>query len=243
MAIDKELPTATEREHCGDTATRYSHPSFGLVRRSIIQGECNLFGTNIVDNSFVEIEFCTAHVDHHLNADWYHDDKAVFVARMSKAQWADLISTTNGRGTPVTLTHVGEGPIKRLPAIDGSFNMRKQIEKDAERLVSKALESIQSVLLGLKEQTEGKGAISKPKLRELQHELSVATQNLPANIKYGVQCALNDIDKMATEIAFNAKAEIEHHANAKGLTVQDTQQLGVTQNLYQIGHTTKEDEK
>lgn len=242
MAIDKELPTATETERVGDTTTRYTHPSFGLAKRSVIQGQCNLFGTNIVDNSFIEIEFSTAHVDHHLNTDWYHDDKTVFVARMSKTQWADLITTTNGRGTPVTLTHLGEGPVKRLPAIDGSFNMRKQIEKDAERLVSKALESIQSVLSGLKEQTEGKGAISKPKLRELHRELSIATQNLPANIKYGVQCALNDIDKMATEIAFNAKAEIEQHAQAKGLSVKDTQQLGITQNIHQIGHTTKDDE-
>lgn len=243
MAINKELPTASEREHCGETATRYSHPSFGMAKRSIVQGQCNLFGTNIVDNSFVEIEFSTAYVDHHLNADWYHENKGVLVARMSKAQWADLISTTNGRGTPVTLTHIPDGPMKILPAIDGSFNMRKQIEKDAERLVAQALESIQSVLAGLKEQNESKGAISKPKLRELERELRIATQNLPSNLKYSVECALNDIDKMATEIAFNAKAEIEQHANVKGLTTKDVEQLGVHENLYQIGHYAEKDEE
>lgn len=243
MAINKELPTASEREHCGETATRYSHPSFGMAKRSIVQGQCNLFGTNIVDNSFVEIEFSTAYVDHHLNADWYHENKGVLVARMSKAQWADLISTTNGRGTPVTLTHIPDGPMKILPAIDGSFNMRKQIEKDAERLVAQALESIQSVLAGLKEQNESKGAISKPKLRELERELRIATQNLPSNLKYSVECALNDIDKMATEIAFNAKAEIEQHAQMKGLTGQDVRQLGVHENLYQIGHNAEKDEE
>lgn len=243
MAINKELPNAEVRAHCGETATRYSHPSFGMAKRSIVQGQCNLFGTNIVDNSFVEIEFSTAYVDHHLNADWYHENKGVLVARMSKAQWADLISTTNGRGTPVTLTHIPDGPMKILPAIDGSFNMRKQIEKDAERLVAQALESIQSVLAGLKEQNESKGAISKPKLRELERELRIATQNLPSNLKYSVECALNDIDKMATEIAFNAKAEIEQHAQMKGLTGQDVRQLGVHENLYQIGHNAEKDEE
>lgn len=242
MTIEKTLPTAVEKEHCGDVTTRYTHPSFGMVKRSIVQGQCNLFGTNVVDNSYVEIEFSTAHVDHHLNSDWYHDDKHVLIARMSKNQWADLISTTNGRGTPVTLTHISEGPIKRLPMIDGSFNMRKQIEKDAERLVAKALESIKSVLEGLNEQVEGKGTVSKPKLRELTRELSIATQNLPANMKYTVECALHDVEKIANEIAFNAKSEIEQHAQAKGLSTGEMKQLGFSDTIKQIGHASTDDD-
>lgn len=236
MSVDKTLPTATETVSCGVAATEYTHPSFAMIKRNVYQGTCNLFGTNVEENSFIEIEISTAHLSHRLNSDWYHSDKPVLLARMSKMQWADFISTSNGNGTPITLTHVADGQPKRLPLIDGSFNLRHQIEDDAARLVTQALSSIQSVLDGLLEQTESKGAISKPKLRELHNQLKTATSNLPQNLKYTVECALSDIEKAAKTVALNAKVEIEQHAQSKGYTLTEANQLGFMDNIKQISH-------
>lgn len=136
----------------GDVATEYAHPEvFGLIKRHTVNGEADLFGTNAHDNSFVELEINEGVLQHHLNRDWYHDRSGVLKLRMSKSQWATFISTSNGSGTPCAITMMRDGEFTNVPAIKGSFNMRDQIESDAERIASEALKVILDGMKELKE--------------------------------------------------------------------------------------------
>jgi len=226
MATNAELPKVNEVSRLGgDVSTEYSHPSFGLIKRSQVTGTANLFGTNVKDSGFIEIEIAQALLQHHLNRDWYQERGNVLVLRMSKMQWANFLSTANGSGTPCTLTQVRDGDLKRIPAIQGSYNMQEQIQKNAELLIKQALEGVSECLSELQEQVESKGTISKPKLRDTIHKLKVISSNLPSNLSYGVETALEDIERVADEIVMNAQARVEQHAQSLGLDTQTTNQI------------------
>lgn len=225
MKYSAELPKINTVD--GELKEVYTHPSFGLISRSVVQGKTNLFGTHISDGGFVEIEINTAELTHRVSKDWYFGNDPVLVLRMSTTQWANFISKHNSSGTPCTFKGMREGAFKRVPDIEGSYNLREKVETDINRMTQDALTKILAGIKSLEDLAESKGSISKPSLREAVRNIKIQTENLPSNLQFCVTTAMEELEKIGDEVTLNTQAKIEQFAESKRVETSSLDMLKI----------------
>lgn len=212
----EEDVTAEDAVMFGREVKKYNHPAFGLIRKSVYTGSRVAFGSPIVSNDFISISVTKATHVCGSGSESYDPASEVFSAILTKAQWADFISTNNsGVGTPCTLRHVCDGDLVGIPEISNPrYNSQDyhQMVKDTAQKSTERLNQLNQQLID-----EINGKASKTRLREIQREINIELSNLPSNIAYTVQVAEEAMTDVANEIAISAKSKIENYAQDRGL--------------------------
>lgn len=93
----------------------YSHPAFGQLSVSRVQGRSTLYGSDFVHHNCIVLTIAESELHRDLSHDWHHPTQSLIEVAMSEAQWARMVANPNqGGGTPCTIQRV-DG--KRRPDI------------------------------------------------------------------------------------------------------------------------------
>jgi hypothetical protein len=93
-----------------------THPAFGLIRASRVQGRAILSGSDFDHLNFMTITIFRSRRHRSLHQDWDFATEVVTEVNLSEAQWATFVSAPNvGQGVPCTLTYIDGTQIPSLP--------------------------------------------------------------------------------------------------------------------------------
>lgn len=180
------------------------HPAFGMARAARVSSTPGavLFDSELRHQHYVILSISGAERKRDLKRDWIHSTKRVVEIAMSEAQWAQLVSSMNTEGTPVTLTDIGSEQLPQLP-----YEPRMAVQMDeVKKAVAEQLSHIQEALAAYEARP------TKAGLRSLRF----AVENTPNNVAFAAEALAEHVENTVTR----AKADIEAmvaHAEARGI--------------------------
>lgn len=218
--------------------TSQSHPSFGVIGVSRVNGQASLFDSDVKHGHFIEITISEAKKH---RTGFTHESvmggKEMAKVRMSFAQFAQFITTQNvGSGTPCTIARViGDekrpwatrwggrpDPPDPKPFIDKFKQVGKDRAQNIVDNIDKATDAVLRLLHGTDKPT-------KANLKSAADALSYARTDVNNNLPYLVECLE---EEMETKLS-NAVTEFESYVSSslqdKGLEVlrEQTMKLNI----------------
>lgn len=197
------IAVATTKGPGGVEEKLFTHPAFGQMTVSRVQGRASLYGSDFSHSGFIVVELTGSEMQRGLSHDWHHAKRRKFVVAMSEAQWATFVSSMNqGSGVPVTIQWDERGPI---PGIS-------EPPQKSEQFVSETLKHLSSVkarLERLKSKIEEDKYLSQKARNSLLHEISMSMQDMEDNIPYVMRSAEKHMEKTVEK----AKIEVHGYVN------------------------------
>jgi hypothetical protein len=213
MSYHKQQPTV-ETLTGPMEGQRYRHPAFGEISVTKGQGQgMELFGSSLNHRSAITVTISTAHLDRHLNRDWIHSDRQVASFHMSEAQWASLISSQGGGGTPITFESrpIDSAELQLCPGIESIETMRetfhRELKEKCEHYMAQAIELAEALSLAAADGKAGKGRLVE--LQKMASELAIGLPNTISFIQKQTETAMEntvaagkiEIESFVTDLA------------------------------------------
>ena len=121
--------------------TTETHPAYGQIQGSRVQGSRYLYGSDFLHHNYVAIRIFDSTLDRHLSSDWPHQGRQHIEVALSEAQWANLVSSLNsGSGTQCTIDWTRE--TGALPGIALPTDRYKQIHAEFDEDTREAREAL-----------------------------------------------------------------------------------------------------
>lgn len=191
----------------GDS-TRTTHPAFGQMRVSRVQGNIDLYGSDFTHHSFVHVEIHRSELHRNLSHDWHFSRETVLQLAMSEAQWATFVSSFNmGSGVPVTVEFA-----------DGDFKPGLPTRKSFSLYKGEATESFNAALAQLQalhsQVSEATSKLSKKAQGEILGPIWSAIATLTSTLPF-IQKSFDEHMETSVE-----KAKVEVNAYATNIMMQ-----------------------
>jgi len=191
---------------------RYTHPSYGQIRFSRIQGHARFYGSELEQDHYIMMELHQSDTDRDLTQDRYHSLNKVISVRMTAGQFSELITSMNQEGIPCTIEYL-QGNVQKLPPIENRKEfVRRKFEERMKEFASKIKANQQKAVEIIKKKT-----LSKQDIHDLSWHIEWLTQEISSNIPFFAKCFQENMD----EVVFEAKLEIEnaiqHKINVLGI--------------------------
>ena len=166
-----EEPRAELDDTFGNKRTTYSHPAFGQIGVSRVQGgNGTLYGSDFRHHGYVVVRIAHSTMQRDLSRDWYHAGKQIIEVALSESQWATMVSSLNmGEGVPCTIESLHG---KLVPAITPR-DETDEFKNDMRQGVQKPLRALQRLREELQANTAG---LSQKKIG---HLVSAVDQQSP----------------------------------------------------------------
>lgn len=198
------------------------HPSFGMLAIHRISGNSGfLFGSNVEPNNFIEITLHTAVMMRELNHDWFVPHDEVFRVKMSPVQFAELLTSQNGEGVPVTIVSEHK---KRVEQLDVARNRKVQAEQEMKNSMNEITANLTNAIKEATETINTKGRFNKDDKEKLIGQLNYVLTELKSNVPYAMNEFSREIDKIVVDAKAEISAAIAHSSKA------DIKVLGVEYN-------------
>lgn len=180
-------------------ATQTTHPAFGVIGASRVNGQAYLFGSDFSHHGYVMIRVYEADLKRDLAHDWIHPKslRPLIEVQLSESQWAAFVSTLNmGDGVPCTIDSVGGVDRPALPAPprrDDQFN-RELVER-----LARAEQAVKDLGAAI-----GATSLSGKAKDELRGKLLAVSNNLTPNVEFVAKSfgkhVERTIDRAKTEV-------------------------------------------
>lgn len=193
--------------------TEYRHPAFATISASRVNGQANLFHSNVKHNGFVTISITEAVLYEDGYSSHVHGGaKAVIEVALTEAQWVAFVSRMNmGSGTPCTMQYRQTGPMVMVDGIADPEDTQARFQRQAKEIGNKLDDNMKHRLEQLRELTAG---LPKKKLEDFNRNLDALVDNLASNIKFGKEM----LTEHAEKVIVDAKVEID--ATVQGIVSQ-----------------------
>lgn len=153
---------------------RYEHPSYGMM--SITRyygGDGNFFGNDLPmeGSGGIEIELKEATLERNANGlhcDFFNPGRLKFKVRMSHLQFAELITSMNTTGVPVTITNIGIERLDDPPVL----NKREVFDEETKEVVSNVKQKANDIIAKVQNLFETKKSLTKKDKEEILSELN-----------------------------------------------------------------------
>lgn len=209
----KQLPTQRVDNYRSEGRTTYEHPAFATLQVAEVSGGSRvLFGSDVDHQYRLRLKISTAYLVRDLSHDWFHASIHPMVEfEMTHAQFAALAgSVGKGGGVPITLIYKPKsGGCEMVPAIDRIESKIDVFSREVAEKANRSMESMQAQINRLGAALES-GKVGAKELREIHRNLSVASENLPGNLKYTVGQAQEMLEKASND----ARTQVEAYVNA-----------------------------
>ena len=197
----------------------HKHPSYGMLRIGRVCGHSgHLFGSNAEPNNYISMELHRGHMEREMSNDWYPADEMLFRVKMSPVQFAELLTTQNGAGVPVTIERMNGERVEQL----------EYVEDKRQATARQFRERMDEFLKRIKERQEkaeeviGKKSLSKNDQQQLRNLISSVIQEVELNMPFFVTCFDEEMEK----VVLDAKAEI-HAAITHTIVQAGIKALGI----------------
>lgn len=194
------------------------HPSFGCIGIHRISGHSGyLFGSNVQPDNFIEIELTKAEETRDLCTSRVHGrHKPLFRVKMSPAQFAEFITTSNcGSGSPCTIVSINGEDIPQV-STDEVENRKDFVQrKFKERMVNfkKELTERQETIKAILK----KQSLSKKDKEEINNLIYHMNMEIASNIPYFATCFQETMDQIVLDAKCEVDAAIQHRITKAGL--------------------------
>ena len=197
MPTDSTAASPRHRESTSDT-----HPAFGKATLGITTANPGavLFDSEIRHNQYVTLSIHTAERERSLGRDHLFAREKIIEIAMSKAQWADLISSfNNGSGVPVTIKHTRDQG--RTPDLDFAPRLA-QSQAETREAADRAFAKIKDAFAVVEDKP------TKANLRALRS----AIENAPANVEYAAKTLTEHVENVVTKARADVEAMVINYA-------------------------------
>jgi hypothetical protein len=206
MSRKYEPPVETEEHGHTGRETKITHPSFGQIGASRVQGSTQLYGSELQHQHYMTVTIRRSTLHRTLSSDHSYAGEELIEVALSEAQWATFVSTPNsGFGVACTIQHLDRKPVPQLPP--PTKTQGERFEKDIYEVLGKILKGMD----GLSTQLEG--ALSKTKVAELKKTAEMLRSHLQSNTRFVgdmfVEHMENVVEKAKIEVNAYATATIQ----------------------------------
>jgi hypothetical protein len=164
----------------GKERTVTTHPAFGQISASRVNGHTNLYGSDFTHNGFINITIKASELNRDLSRDWHFEREQLIQIALSEAQWATFVSSlNNGSGVPCTLEWIaGKGRLPMLPNPKSRADQfGKEFQKDFDEALG-ALDELEEALLA--------SGLSKKKIDDLVSRARTAKAKINSSAPFVV---------------------------------------------------------
>lgn len=204
-------PTVTipdDTKHYDEITT---HPAYGQISASRVNGTSVLYGSDFIHNGYVTIRIHRSEWNRGLSNDWHHEREEIAEVALSEAQWATFVSTLNmGSGTPCTITSIAG---RMVPGIPDPPDRHKQFKKEADARIANGLahlDQLKAQIMELK--------ISEKIRQSLLSELFTSRQELTANIGFVADQFTEHMETVTNHAKIEVAAYLTNAVQRAGLT-------------------------
>jgi ElaB/YqjD/DUF883 family membrane-anchored ribosome-binding protein len=194
-----------------------THPSFAQLsfnRVSCHGGEA-LYGSELQQNTVIEMNLYTSRTRRGLGRDWYYADKKIVSVTMSQNQFSELITSMNmGDGIPVTLNFTREDGVIESPEFE---SMLEEHEREVTEHTETISEDAVELLSIMQELLKGSGTVKKNDREVMLKKAEKVVREIKANLPHVEQCFKENMDKVVTEAKGTIEAFYQHRVIEAGL--------------------------
>lgn len=218
--------------------TTESHPSYGIIGVSRVQGKTSLFDSDVTHGHFIEI---TLHEAERINSGFTHEfvhaRARMMKVRMSFAQYAQMITTQNvGDGTPCTINYVSGDENKPYVTRWGGrpeppdpkpfIDKFKQVGKERAQRI---LDNIDKATEGLQKLFDGTDKPTKVNLKAATDAMAAARQDVKSNLPYLMECLEEEMEVKLSNAVTEFESYVSSSLQEKGLEVmrEETMRLNI----------------
>lgn len=191
-------------DHFGSTATRDSHPAFGVatLHRSTSTPGQVLFQSDLRHRDSITLAVHRSDRTRDLAHDWTHPGEILVEIEMSLAQWGALVSSQGiGAGVPVTIRRTeSDFQVPLIPYHSRLAESIKEVRGEGAALIERAARTLEALNAAI-----ATGKIGAIKAAAREHSLSI--QRVEGNSEFYVQSMADAAEKVVS----NARADIEAH--------------------------------
>jgi hypothetical protein len=192
----------------------YEHEAFGRVQFNRINGRAHFYGSDLPQDTYIELEISNSEIQRDLMQDRYYPTKQLIKARMSSGQFSELITSMNsGSGACCTVERFDGKKIENLPEIE---NRKEFVNRKFEDRMKFFADSIKKTQQEAKELVKKK-TLSKEDVRSLSNKLEWLTTEISNNIPFFAKCFQETMDEMVFEAKLEVDNAIQHKINVLGL--------------------------
>lgn len=199
-----------------DRAEEQDHPSFAIIganRCRSVPGS-PLFDSDLLHEHYMTVTIKTARRTRDINRDWIHSDDQLIQVKMSEAQWASFVSTTNsGDGVPCTLTWTQQDG--KIP--DPPYDPRLKVSQaEVENAASRALADIKAA----RDAYEAHKTVGNLKT------LHWVIENADTNMAYAAKSMTEHAENVVQRARFDIEAMVSAaEQSQRGLTTEQVAQI------------------
>lgn len=202
MARNEQEPT--KQAGSMHDSTEFSHPAFGQIRGSRVQGSRTLYGSDFVHHHFVTIEISRSLLSRGLSHDTHFAREELIEVHLSEAQWATFVSSLNvGSGVPCTIACIDRVGMPEIP-------IRRQVdvvEEELKETLAAAAKAIDDTYKAMESEIgQSLSGVKRSKLLEHVRQLRrLVDDHLPFMAKSFRKTMETTVEKAKVEV--NAYAE------------------------------------
>ena len=219
---DEQEPTVKENAGSCHDETVYTHPAYGQISVSRVQGgNTTLYGSSFRHNNYVVVRIGESQLHRNLGRDWYYCNREFVEVAMSEAQWATFVSSFNlGSGVPCTIERREARMIPGIPFRDEKNEFKKEGKKaiqDASDVLVKCVDQlIAGPLAGMakKKQQEVLGLVQEAQrkisdhLPFIQHQFNEHVESRMEQAKVEIHGWMNETMHRAGVAALTSNAPL-----------------------------------
>lgn len=231
MAYTEEQPTVSGSPD-RDGRETHKHPAYGVISITRPQNGgkgIRLFDSAVGHNDYVSIKISNAENHRQLNRDWVSERETICEFMVSEAQWAQIVASSMGRGTPITFRYKPDNGYKLMvvPGIAPIETMKQTFDREMK---AKCKEYVQEIV-DLKAKVDAmlaNGKANKTQLTDLSHQLGVFAQNLPSNMSFTQKQFAEAMEKTTEAAKSDIESFVVNLAMRTGLDVLRERQVQLT---------------
>lgn len=197
-SIEEPIVTANSGTHRDEITV--THPAFGQITVSRIQGSRALYGSDFEHHTYVRITVYKSELTRHLSKDWPHQREQLMSVDMSEAQWATFVSSFgSGSGVQCTLERFNGVGIPEFPLRDEGQEYK--IEQD--KALQTALDNLKELKATIEANVQG---LTKVKQAELLKNVNMSIRKLSDSLPFIANSFSEHMEERVE------KARVEIHA-------------------------------
>lgn len=191
-----------------------THPSYGMLSFSRINGGSNhLFGSCVSHDVTIRMELKRGSVRREYNQDWYYEREPMFCVEMSQNQFAELITSFNTHGTPVTIRYLDRKEVEKCPFVNQMDLIDKELKKDINDISDKVVKLSEKAASYLNQ----KEVLKKAERNELLGIINNLVQEIKSNLPFLKHQVTESIEKTITVAKMEIEAQAQHTIHKYGI--------------------------
>jgi hypothetical protein len=192
--------------------TSATHPAFGQIGASRVQGQTTLYGSDFVHHNYVTISIRRSELNRDLSHDWHFGKEELVQVALSEAQWATFVSSMNvGRGVPCTIEYVGREAMPSIPLRKQEDVVKKEFNNRVKELGALVAETID-----LLDSEIGKSLSGVKRDKMLAH-LVTLQRELAANMPFVADSFSKHMETTTERAKIEVNAYVTNMVNRAGL--------------------------